>query len=257
MQTHSAQAAPRLLHFIKRTAALPLALALLVTAIPARAQSTEDKPASRPNANLTLYLENVTNNGDANDFQTDLRNMLPHTKIYYVPTSSSVTLSGPPDELELARKLLADMNHNCKSYRLTYTFTETAAGKQSIKQHFSLIVLQGGKASLKQGSKVPIVTGVYKEGEPGQNSQVQYLDVGLSIEASIDGYLDGIRLRSKLEQSALAEDKPSAQHDPVVNQSVLETTSVLLPGKPLVLGSVDIPNTSRHQEVEVVSELVR
>jgi type II secretory pathway component GspD/PulD (secretin) len=235
---------------------LALALSLLGATLPATAQSSEDKPAPKPSANLSLYLDNVTNNADANDFQTDLRNMLPHTRIYYVPTASSVTLSGPPEELQLAQKLLADMNHNRKSYRLTYTFTETNAGKPATKQHFSLIILQGGKASLKQGSKVPIVTGFYKEGEPGQNSQVQYLDVGLSIEASIDGYLDGIRLRSKLEQSALAEDKPNAAHDPVVNQSVLETTSVLVPGKPLVLGSIDIPDTSRHQAVEVTSELI-
>lgn len=36
--------------------------------------------------------------------------------------------------------------------------------------------------------------------------------------------------------------------DPVVRQTVLEATSDLKPGKTLLLGSLDIPGTSRHQE---------
>jgi hypothetical protein len=45
--------------------------------------------------------------------------------------------------------------------------------------------------------------------------------------------------------------------DPVIRQTTLEGTSTLVLGKPLVLGSLDIPGSTRHQEVEVFSELVR
>lgn len=37
----------------------------------------------------------------------------------------------------------------------------------------------------------------------------------------------------------------------------LEGTSTLVQGKRLALGTFDVPGTTRHQEVEVVSELVR
>jgi len=38
---------------------------------------------------------------------------------------------------------------------------------------------------------------------------------------------------------------------------VLEGTSALTLGKPLILGSLDIPGTTRKQEIAVVSELVK
>jgi hypothetical protein len=44
--------------------------------------------------------------------------------------------------------------------------------------------------------------------------------------------------------------------EPVVRQTVLEGTSFLTPGKPLVLGSLDIPGSARHLDVEVVMEQV-
>jgi hypothetical protein len=45
--------------------------------------------------------------------------------------------------------------------------------------------------------------------------------------------------------------------DPVVRQTVLEVTSALAPGKPLLLGALDFPGSTRHQEIEIVAELVR
>jgi hypothetical protein len=38
---------------------------------------------------------------------------------------------------------------------------------------------------------------------------------------------------------------------------MLEGMSTLAQGKPMVLGSLDIPGSTRHEEIEVVSELVR
>ena len=89
-------------------------------------------------------------------------------------------------------------------------------------------------------------------------SEVTYLDVGQEIDASLDGYLDGVRLRTKVVQSSIAEDKSLVgTQTPVIRQTTLEGTSTLVQGKPLVLGSLDVPGSTRHQEVEVVSELVR
>ena len=38
---------------------------------------------------------------------------------------------------------------------------------------------------------------------------------------------------------------------------MIEATSDLTPGKTLVLGSLDIPGTTRHQEIEAVAEPVQ
>ena len=74
----------------------------------------------------------------------------------------------------------------------------------------------------------------------------------------MDGYLDGVRLRTKIVQAGIAEEKSSVgTEDPIIRQTTLEGTSTLVQGKPLVLGSLDVPGSTRHQEVEVVSELLR
>lgn len=204
----------------------------------------------------TLYLTNLTQENDARDLQTDLRNMLPNAKLYYVPSQSAISLRGTPEDIALAKRILADLDHTKKIYRLTYTFSETDGGKPIGSQHFAVIVASGSKSELKQGSKVPIVTGAYPEAT-SPKSEVQYVDVGLDIEAYLDAYSDGVKLRTKVMQSSIAEERSGVAQDPVIRQTTLEGTSTLVPGKPLVLGSLDIPGSTRHQQVEVVSELVR
>ena len=103
-----------------------------------------------------------------------------------------------------------------------------------------------------------VVTGTIDAARATPGTQVQYVDVGLSIEASVDGYADGLRLRTKVEQSSLAEEKSGmGAQDPVIRQTVLEGTSTLALGKPLVLGSMDLPGSTRKQDIEVVAELVK
>ena len=236
-----------------------LALTLLLRS--ANAQTPELKTAeTKPVSNIyqAIYLNNTTQQNEANDVQTALRNMLPGMKIYYTPADGALLLRGTAEDIQLAQRMVADLDKTRKTYRLTYTITELDGSKRVDSQRFTLIMLPGGKAYLKQGSKVPIVTGSTETGGSVQNTQVQYLDVGLNIEASLEGSAEGLRLRSKVEQSALADEKSGlGAQDPVVRQRVIEGTSVLALGKPFMLGSLDMPGSTRHLEIEVVPELVK
>ncbi len=235
--------------------AFTFALMLAATAVHAQAQSADEKPAEpKPNTETyqSIYLTNLTQQNDANDMQTDLRNMFPRSRIYYMPSQGVITMRGSADDVLQAQKMVAEFDRPRKNYRITYTMTETDSGKTIGVQHYTLIVAASGSSDLKQGSRVPIVTGSTDPGTSTQNSQVQYLDVGLSIHAS----LDGERLRTKIEQSSLAEEKSGlGAQDPVLHQATLEGTVSLAQGKPLILGSFDIPGSTRRQEIEVVSEL--
>ena len=93
-----------------------------------------------------------------------------------------------------------------KTYRLTYTLTETDGGKRIGTQHFSMIVVNGRKTVLKQGSRIPLATGTSTNSALMQ-TQIQYMDVGLNIDASLDASVDVVRLSTKVEQSSLAEEK--------------------------------------------------
>jgi len=103
-----------------------------------------------------------------------------------------------------------------------------------------------------------VVTGTIDAARATPGTQVQYVDVGLNIEASLDGFADGLRLRTKVEQSGVAEEKSGmGMQDPVIRQTMLEGMSILVQGKSVVLGSLDLPGTTRYQEIEVASEVVR
>jgi hypothetical protein len=222
----------------------------------AAAQPQAADAKSTPVIYQTLYLTNLTQQNDAIELVNDLRNMLPDAKLYYVPSQSAFSIRASAEEIALAQKILADLDKTKKIYRLTYTMTERDGGKTIGVQHFSIIVASGSRTDFKQGSRVPI--SVATNAAPGSNAEITYLDVGQEIEASLDGYLDGVRLRTKVVQSSIAEDKSGVStQDPVIRQTTLEGTSTLVQGKSLVLGSLDIPGSTRHQEVEVLSELVR
>jgi len=143
-----------------------------------------------------------------------------------------------------------------KTYRLTYTLTETDGGKRIGTQHFAMIVVSGRKTVLKQGNRVPLVTGTVST-SGGPQTQVQYLDIGLNIGASIEETGNGVKLNTEVEQSSIAEEKSGlGTQDPIVRQSKLEGTSILTAGKPLILGSMDLSSSARHLDIEVVMEPV-
>jgi hypothetical protein len=234
------------------TVAMTLAVACRAMSAVAQTQATDAKRG--PEIYQTLYLTNLTQQNDANELVTDLRNMLPSSKLYYVPSQSAMSIRGTAEEIALAQRILSDLDKTKKIYRLTYTMTERDAGKTIGVQHFSIVVASGSKTDLKLGSKVPVGTNSSAQGP----NEVTYLDVGQEIEASLDGYFDGVRLRTRVVQSSIAEERSGiGTQDPIIRQTTLEGTSTLVQGKPLVLGSLDVPGSTRHQEVEVVSELVR
>jgi hypothetical protein len=231
-----------------------MTLATMIWPMNMRGQAQANDSKSAPEIYQTLYLTNLTQANDANELTSDIRNMLPAARVIYVPSQGAISIRASAGDIALARKILSDLDKTKKIYRLTYTMTEKDSGKTIGVQHFSVIVASGSMSVLKQGSRVPVLTNT----SSGGSNELTYLDLGLEIQASLDGYLDGVRLRSKVVQSSVAEDKSSVgTGDPIIRQTSLEGTSTLEQGKPLVLGSLDVPGSTRQQEVEVVYELVR
>ena len=70
--------------------------------------------------------------------------------------------------------------------------------------------------------------------------------------------LDGESLHSKVIQTSVAEEKSVVgAQDPILRQTVLDGTSDLTVGKAMVLGALDIPGSTRHEEIAVAWELVK
>ena len=115
-----------------------------------------------------------------------------------------------------------------------------------------MVAASGQKTTLKQDSRVPIPTGHVTE---GVQTQFSYMDVGINFDATLDEFNNGVRLRSLIDQSAVvSQDKVLEQ--PVIRHVTLEGASVLALGKPMMLGSIDVPGSTRRLDVEVVVEQV-
>lgn len=238
----------RVAAFVLRWFGVLLVLGLGILA----ASAQEAKPAdgkvndakSVPDVVETLFLNNAYDINELNETQTDLRNMLPKAKIYGIASRGAISIRGAADDIKTAKAILADLDKPKRTYRLTYTLSEFEAGKRSGSQRYSFIAFANQKAEFKQGMRVPISTG----NTEGGGSQVQYVDIGLNIQATFDGR----QLRTKVEESSLADEKPGV--DPTIRQIVLEEVAVLAPGKPVSLGSFDHPGSAHTREIEVTAE---
>jgi len=201
----------------------------------------------------TIYFNNVVQPNDGNEIQTAVRNLLPaDVKIDYAPEANALILCATPDLVAIAQKIVHDLDRPRTTYRLTYTITEMDGGRRvGTPQHFALIVAPGQRTTVKLGSKVPIPT--------GSGNQFQYIDVGINFDAALDEVAGGARLKSKVDQSSVAAESVTIGplQQPVVRQATLEGTSMLTLGKPLMLGSLDIPGGAAHLDVEVLMELVK
>lgn len=246
----------RRMNVVKGFFAMSLVWTMFGPRVWAQAGTTSAKQDS--NVVQTFYFKNVSQPNDANELFTAVRNLLdPRDKLAFLLSQNAISVSASPDQLLLVQKILNDLDRPKKAYRLAYTITEMDVGKRIGVQHFAMIVAGGGRTTLKNGSRVPVVTGS-TPGTSTQNTQVAYIDIGLNIDASLDEFANGARLRTKVEQSSVAEERSGVgSQDPVVRQTILEGTSFLNLGKPLVLGSLDVSGSTRHLDVEVVMEAVR
>ena len=229
----------------------------------AASKPAPESPCARPNTELcperTIYLNNVSQQSDANEDITMLRNMLPpNDKIYLVANQNAVFVRATPEDLAFAQKLLSDLDRPKKNYRLTYTVSEKDGTKLISTEHFVMVMASGQTTTLKQGSKFPVATGSYSAGGVGVGVQTQftYIDVGLNIDATLTAMGDGAILKSSVEQSSVAPVKADVggTQQPIVRQASLRGESFLAPGKSQPLGSLDIPGSTSHLQIEVLME---
>lgn len=230
----------------------------------ARAQEVEEqkpsaaKTAPAPESETTVYLKYVGAQQEANDLQLAVRNIVTRAKVYYDPSANAVLLRGTADELAAAEKIVADLDRPKKVYRLLYSLQTMDGARPGTVQHCAMVATLGQHTQIKLGNRVPLVTGKPDVDGGAASSQVQYVDVGLSISADLSGSGDGLLLRSKIERSGVADERSGVgPQDPLVHQAVLEDASPLLEGKTLTLGALDIPGGTERLEVQVVAEAVK
>jgi type II secretory pathway component GspD/PulD (secretin) len=206
-----------------------------------------------------VYLTNVTSINDANEILVAVRNMFdPALKVYMLSNQNAIAISSYPEELTKVEAFIHTLDRPHKTYKLTYTLAESDAGKSLGIEHFSIIAVDGQRASFKQGDKIPVATGSFSTDNSASQTQFTYLDVGMNFDLTANSYSGGIVLKSKVEQSSVGPTNTIAGvAEPVVRQTVLDNVSTVPFGKPLMLGSIDVPNSTRHIDIDVAVEQLK
>jgi type II secretory pathway component GspD/PulD (secretin) len=206
----------------------------------------------------TFYLKNATQQADANELVAALRNILPpDAKVYLVIGEDAIVVRTTPELLVLTQKLLNDLDLPKKAYRLTYTVTEMDGTKLIGTHHVVVLAVSGQQVKVKQGSKVPIATGSYSADNKaaGVQTQFTYIDVGLNFDSTLMAMGDSAMLKADVERSSVAPEASGVgAQDPIVNQTSLQGTFLLAPGKPARIGSLDMPGSSHHLDIEATLE---
>jgi type II secretory pathway component GspD/PulD (secretin) len=204
----------------------------------------------------TFYLKYATQASDANEIYTALRNALdPDVKSFLIASQRAIVIRGLPDDIALATQLLSELDRPRDAYRLTYTITDFDGTRRLSSQHFALAAMDGQRTTLKQGSKVSVTTGTYNVPSADVENQFVYINVGLSFDATVSSLAGGATLKSIVEQSSLADEKPlPAGQNPLIRQTMLEGVYLVPLGKPTPLGTLDLPGTTHHLEIEVLLE---
>jgi hypothetical protein len=142
-----------------------------------------------------------------------------------------------------------------KIYKVNFLVYELADGKRINERTYSLPVtsVDGNPrdSSINVGNRVPIA--VKEEG------QIQYIDIGFTLECNVAEQNDKFVINSTLVLSSIVvPEQPGTESrgvggDPVVRQVKQRFTTLVSPGKPTLVTSIDDVNSKKRLQVEVTA----
>jgi 3D (Asp-Asp-Asp) domain-containing protein len=129
------------------------------------------------------------------------------------------------------------------AYRLDFSVNELEDGKKINSRQYSMNLNSGDTNQIRIGTRVPVEA---KQGE------FTYLDVGTTIKSRLRERDNGLMLDVWCDVSnfALSDQQNQSPH-PALRQLQINASTMVLPGKPMMVGSVDDPNSKRQFQLEV------
>ena len=138
-----------------------------------------------------------------------------------------------------------------KVFKVTYNIYELEDGKKINERSYTLPVRTVGDnaprpSTLKIGTRVPITT---------KENEVTYLDVGMTLECDVTEQSDKFIVFTGLNINSIVSADPNAQPRtlsmPVLRDIKENSTTLVSPGKPTLVTSIDDINSKKRMQVEV------
>jgi hypothetical protein len=140
-------------------------------------------------------------------------------------------------------------------FRLDFSFNEIEDGKKVNTRHYSMdLTEESSNQVLRIGTRVPVTT---MSSVDSKNVQYQYIDVGTKIDSRLNKVGGDLRLHVDAEISNLDTTDEPSKIAPIVRQIKIEGATLLVVGKPILIGSADDPNSKRQFQLEVTATRLR
>jgi hypothetical protein len=144
-------------------------------------------------------------------------------------------------------------------YRLDFSFNEVLEGKIVNTRHYSMNLTAGNSDEIKIGTRVPVAVSTPSSNSGSPVPSFQYMDVGTNLWSQLREHGDELTLAVRGDVSNL--DTDSSEHfgisAPVVRQIKISGDTLLVVGKPILIGSADDPNSKRQFQLEVTVTKLR
>jgi hypothetical protein len=135
------------------------------------------------------------------------------------------------------------------AYHLDFSVNEIEDGKRVNSRQYAMNLNSNSSNELKIGTRIPVES---KEGE------FQYLDLGTSIFARLGERRGQTELEVRADVTSFANPEQEQGHArPLLRQVKINSSTILLLGKPIAMGSVDDPNSKRQFQLEVTVTKLR
>ena len=150
----------------------------------------------------------------------------------------------------------SDHGKPIQPYRLDFSLNELDGGKKTNGRHYSMDLTAGSANEINIGTRVPVESARI---ESGTAAQWQYVDVGTRIWAFLREGKDGSdewQLEVKSEVSDIDKGTQSGLA-PIIRQMKFNGTTLLVTSRPIVIATMDDPNSSRQFQLEVTATKLR
>ena len=136
------------------------------------------------------------------------------------------------------------------AYRLDFTMNELENGKKVNTRQYGLNVVPGFATNneLKIGTRIPVAA---------KDGGFQYLDMGTNLWSRMVEHAGAVQLEVRADLSTLADASQEKSSEPIIRQLRINSSTVVTLGKPMVIGTVDDPNSKRQYQLEVVVMKIR
>jgi hypothetical protein len=129
------------------------------------------------------------------------------------------------------------------AYRIDFNLRDKAGAAPAVSRQYSMLVEEGGSGNVRIGTKIPYAV---------NPNQFQYADIGVNLDCKLHERGSSIALNVNVEISdtLVPTDPKTPPGQPIINQFRSGVSTVVQPGKPTVILSLDGANGNHKYEVE-------